>query len=106
MRQLPELFNSIAEKLSRDPDVHLGKMMSAPGLKFKDKVFAFFHKNSMGFRLGPNFNPEKMGISNAKPLSPFKKKPPLKGWFIIEHYESDDWELLSELALEFTKTIK
>ena len=106
MNQSSEVFNSIVEKLSRDPDVHLGKMMSAPGLKFKSKVFAFFHKDEMGFRLGPNFNPEKMGISNAKPLSPFKKKPPLKGWFIIEHYESDTWELLSELALEFTKTLK
>ena len=94
------------EKISKDPDVHLGKMMSVPGLKFKSKVFAFLHKNSMGFRLGPNFNSEEMGISSAKPLSPFKKKPPLKGWFIIERYESDTWGLLSEIALEFTKTIK
>lgn len=52
----------------------------------------------MGFRLGPNFSPEKMGISNTKPLNSSKMKPPLKGWFIIEHYESDTWELLSEMA--------
>ncbi len=60
----------------------------------------------MGFRLGPNFNPEKMGIKNAKPLSPFKKKPPLKGWFIVEKYESNSWDVLVEMALEFTKTLK
>ena len=74
MSQPEELFNSIVRKLSyADPDIHLGKMMSSPGLKYKDKVFAFYHKESMGFRLGPNFNIEKMGIKNAKPLSPFKK---------------------------------
>ncbi|MCG8309193.1 MAG: hypothetical protein MI975_17505 [Cytophagales bacterium] len=101
-----ELFNSIAEGFSSDPDVHLGKMMSAPGLKFKDKVFAFFNKDAMGFRLGPNFDPEKMGIKNAKLLSPFKKKPPLKGWFIIDMYESDTWKILAEMALEFTKKLK
>ena len=106
MSQPQELFNSIVEKLSREPDVHLGKMMSAPGLKFNHKVFAFFNNDSMGFRLGPNFSPDKMGIKNSKPLCPFKKKPSLKGWFIIEQYESDAWKMLSEMALEFTRRIK
>ena len=96
----------VAKYFSIDADVHPGKMMSSPGLKFKDKVFAFYHKETMGFRLGPNFNPEKMGLKNAKPLSPFKKKPPLKGWFIIEKIENNTWDTLTELALEFTKTLK
>jgi len=73
MSQPQELFNSIVEKLSRGPNVHLSKMMSAPGLKFIDKVFAFFNNDSMGFRLGPNFSPDKLGIKNPKPLSPLKK---------------------------------
>ena len=106
MNQSQDLFNSIVEKLCEDPDVHLGKMMSAPGLKYKEKVFAFFNKDAMGFRLGPNFDPQKMGIKNANLLSPFKKKPPLKGWFIIEKHESDVWETLSDMALKFTKSIK
>ncbi len=107
MNQPEQLFQSSTHHLgARDPDVHAGKMMSSPGLKYTDKVFAFFYKNEMGFRLGPDFNPDKMRISNAKPLSPFKKKPPLKGWFIIEHDEIDTWETLSKMALEFTKSIK
>ena len=106
MSQPQELFNSIVEKLSRVPDVHLGKMMSSPGLKYKDKVFAFYHRESMRFRLGPNFDPVKIGVNNSLPLSPFKKKPPLKGWFIVEKYESDTWDKLAEIALEFTKTLK
>jgi hypothetical protein len=107
MHQPEKQFNSIVSKItSLDQDVNLGKMMSSPGLKYKDKVFAFYHKETMGFRLGPDFNPDKIGLKNAKPLSPFKKKPPLKGWFIIEQYESDTREMLAEMSLEYTKTLK
>lgn len=107
MNQPEQLFQSTTDRLvALDSDVHAGKMMSSPGLKYRDKVFAFFYKNEMGFRLGPTFDPDKMGISNAKPLNPFKRKPPLKGWFIIEHDEIDTWETLSKMALEFTKSIK
>lgn len=107
MSQTEKRFYSLVAKYSSiDPDIHLGKMMSSSGLRFKDKIFAFYHKETMGFRLGPNFNPEKMGIKNAKPLSPFKKKPPLKGWYIVEKYESNSWDVLVEMALEFTKTLK
>lgn len=100
-------FMSLVNKLSSaDEDVYLGKMMSAPGLKYKDKVFAFFTKDeAMGFRLGTDFNLEKAGVQKHRPLSPFKKKPPLKGWFIIDKEESDTWDELTEHALSYTKTL-
>ena len=107
MNQPYEVFNAISSRLSsKYPDVTIGKMMSSPGLKFRNKVFAFYHNESMGFRLGPNFDPQKFGLKNFKPLSPFKKKPPLKGWYIIDSSESDTWDLLSEKSLEFTSTLK
>lgn len=90
---------------SSDPDVILGKMMSSPGLKYRDKVFAFYHKQEMGFRMGPKFDPQKFGLKNAKPLSPFKTKPPLKGWFIVEAAESTSWELLAQMALDYTRSL-
>lgn len=99
-------FETIANELSSSQSgVSLGKMMSSPGLKFQDKVFAFYHNNEMGFRLGPNFDPEKHGLKYAKPLSPFKTKPPLKGWFIIETPEQQSWNELANMALEYTKTL-
>ncbi len=100
------LYLSITDKFTNaDPLVQIGKMMSAPALKYNDKVFLFFHKTEMGFRLGPNFDAIKFGLLNPKPLSPFKSKPPLKGWVIVTHEESNQWDMLSTLALEFTKTI-
>lgn len=100
-------FISLVNKFSSaDEDVYLGKMMSSPGLKYKDKVFAFFTKDeAMGFRLGENFDIKKASVQKHRPLSPFKKKPPLKGWYIIDKEESNTWEELTEHALSYTKTL-
>ena len=107
MSKAETLFMSLVNKVTTaNEEVFLGKMMSAPGLKYKDKVFAFFTKEeAMGFRLGTDFNPEKAGLNKYRPLSPFKKKPPLKGWYIIDKEESNTWEHLTELALSYTKTL-
>lgn len=100
-------FMSIVSNLtSTDDNIHLGKMMSAPGLKYKDKVFAFFTKEeSMGFRLGDSFDIQKAGVKNPKQLSPFKTKPPLKNWWIVNKEEMSLWEQLTENALTYTKTL-
>lgn len=101
------LFTTLTEKfVAQDKSIVLGKMMSSPGLKVNDKVFAFYHKGEMGFRLGGDFDLKKFGVTTAKPLSPFKTKPPLKGWYIIEETESNLWEPLTEMALQYTRTLK
>lgn len=86
-------------------DVLPGKMMSSPALSSKGKVFVFFGKGGMGFRLGPQSDPKALGIRNPKPLSPFKTKPPLKGWWIVDQDEASIWEKLAERSLEFTRTL-
>lgn len=83
-----------------------GKMMSAPGVKYNDKVFVFYYKKDMVFRLGDEFSPLAHNIKNPRLLNPFKNKPPLKGWFIIGYDQKDRWEELSDLAYEFVKTLK
>lgn len=99
-------FMTLVNKFSSsNPDIILGKMMSSPGLKYRNKVFAFYHKEEMGFRLGPGFDPIKWGLLGAKPLSPFKTKPPLKGWFVVTAAESKLWEPLTAMALDFTMTL-
>ncbi|MDP5170540.1 MAG: hypothetical protein NWR72_09860 [Bacteroidia bacterium] len=90
---------------STHADVAEGKMMSSPGLKVKGKIFAFYHKSAMGFRLGPQFDPELFGISAWEPLSPFKTKPPLAGWLMVKEQEKKEWENLITLSLEYTRTL-
>ncbi|HFA51758.1 MAG TPA: hypothetical protein ENJ95_22305 [Bacteroidetes bacterium] len=60
----------------------------------------------MGFRLGKDFDAEKFGLKTAHYLNPFKKKPPLKAWYIIEFEEEEFWEELAGMALEFTGRLK
>ncbi|MHA2103489.1 MAG: hypothetical protein ACW981_08660 [Candidatus Hodarchaeales archaeon] len=94
-------FNKIAQNLSKgDVQISLGKMMSSPGIKYKNKVFAFYNKQKMIFKLGKDFNVEEVGISNYNLLNPLKNNPPLTGWYEISNEDQDKWELLAEMALD------
>ncbi len=99
-------FDGLVEKYLSVPGVAAGNMMSSPGLKYKGRVFAFYYRDKMGFRLGLNFDPKKHGITKPQLLSPFKTKPPLKGWYLIDKHEMSYWESLTDMALTFTRTIK
>ncbi len=101
-----EKFNEIVAALTKQPDVALGSMMSAPGIQYKGKNFAFFYKNQMVFRLGRDWKPEDASISEWSHLSPFKNKPPLYDWFCITENDVDLWLELAELSLQRKLTEK
>ncbi|MEM7349086.1 MAG: hypothetical protein AAF485_33065 [Chloroflexota bacterium] len=106
MHDIEGVFEQIVEVLlATQEGVTLGKMMSSPGLKYDNKVFAFYHKETMCFRLGKAFDPHEMGSKTAQFLSPFKNKPPMKAWFVIDATEQDLWFPLAERALLFTKSL-
>jgi len=107
MKKEKALFDQIIKNVVlKYPDTCEGKMMSSPGIKYKDKVFAFYYKKEMVFRLGEEFSPLAYCIKNPRLLNPFKNKPPLKAWFIIDYSQNDRWEELSLLAYDFVKTLK
>jgi hypothetical protein len=94
------IFKNIAKKLAREhQDVSSGKMMSSPGIKYKNKVFAFYHNKEMIFKLGKQFDPESLGIKNYQLLNPFKNKSPMTGWFQIPFEYSEKWVKLARRAL-------
>jgi hypothetical protein len=104
MEEAERLFKFIAEKFEAEIDnVNQGPMMSSPGIKYKDKVFAFYYKEKMVFKLGQDFDPRSQGIKNFSYLNPFKKKPPMKAWFEIPFTESNKWEELAYIALNNIK---
>ena len=97
-----QLFNSIAHRfVEKHKHVARGPMMSAPGIRYKKKNFAFFYKNEMTFKLGKNFNAKANGIKKVRHLSPFKTKPPLKAWYIVSPDQKDIWEDLTDLAFNY-----
>ena len=98
-------FETIADEISRRHDhVERGKMMSSPGIKYKDKVFAFFWKDAMVFKLGKNFDPDSVGLEEWEHLNPFKNKGPMRAWYVVPEMQRDHWLELTRLALEYIKT--
>jgi len=96
------LFKNIASKLTNEnQSISIGKMMSSPGIKYENEVFAFYHNKEMIFRLGREFDPSSVGIEQYQSLSPFKNKPPMSGWFQIPFEYSEKWEELARQALHF-----
>lgn len=98
-------FFEIARILSReDKKITLGNMMSSPGIKYKNKVIAFYHKDEMVFRVGKEADLVKLGIAKPKFLSPFKSKPPMTGWICLGYAERSNWEKISRVALSVMKS--
>ena len=97
-----EYFHLLVEKLSKEYRlVKTGKMMSAPGLSYKKKFFAFYFKKEITLKLGKDFVPKDYGIKNWKHLNPFKKKAPMKNWYQLPYSEKKNWKKLSILAMKF-----
>lgn len=97
-------FLQIIDELSNfDSNIKPGKMMSAPGIKYKSKVFAFYYNQEMVFRLGKDFDPESEGISEFSYLNPFKNKPPMKGWLQIGFQYENKWLPLANKAYQLMK---
>jgi len=89
---------------SQHPNVFPGKMMSSPGIVYKTKVFAFYYHDMMVFRLGKSFVPEDHGIIEYSYLSPFKNKPPMRGWLEVPYKYHNQWESLAIKAMEKIKS--
>ena len=103
MNKEEELFNKISQNLKKKRFVNSGKMMSAPGLNYNKKFFAFYYKNEIILKLGKDFQPSDYGITKWQHLNPFKNKAPMKNWYQFPYSEKKHWEKLAEMALEFVK---
>jgi hypothetical protein len=100
MEKERELFDAIVKKLSRHKGVRKDRMMSAPGITFNGKVFAFYWKEEMIFRLGKGFDADAFGLKEWHLLNPFKERPPMAGWFCVPYSQSRHWETLAKLAMK------
>ncbi len=96
---MEEVFNGILKEITRDrPQVHLGNMMRSPALALENKVFAFYHQQSMVFKLDQQAPFYKEKFPGADYLSPFKNRPPMKGWVVVPADYQHHWKSLAEEA--------
>jgi len=100
---MQEYFDQIQNEMQAAyTGVASGNMMRSPALTYKSKVFAFFFNDEMGFKLDAKAADFKELYPGSKYLSPFKKKPPLKGWLVVPGTYHNDW---NNLALEAYKNL-
>ena len=94
--QSEEIFWQIVSKLTAENDQLVeGKMMSSPALKLNNKVIAFYHKDAMTFKFEKETELYKSQYPGSSYLSPFKNKPPMKGWLAIPQEFKEDWSRLT-----------
>lgn len=97
-------FQSIAEQLASEYEyVSWGRMMSSPGIRYKDKFFVFYYNHGLVYRFGREFSPESIGITEYTLLAPFKsesRRAPLRDWFCIDTSYQARWEELAKIALQ------
>ena len=95
-------FHIISEKFSKEySKVKIGKMMSAPGISYNKKFFAFYYKQQIVLKLGTDFVPKDYGIKKWAYLNPFKKKGPMKNWYQLPYSEKKNWKKLTKQAMSF-----
>jgi hypothetical protein len=93
-------FIEIQQQLSlTNPDIVLGKMMSAKAIVYRSKVLAFLSVNhKMVFKLGKNFDPQSVDFE-INVFNPYTKRAPFNGWFEVPYKHQDHWMPLAQKAL-------
>lgn len=58
----------------------------------------------MVFRLGKGYEADAVGLTGWSTLSPFKHKPPMRGWIIVPVAQMARWSDLAEEALALMRS--
>jgi TfoX/Sxy family transcriptional regulator of competence genes len=94
------VYQSIMDALSEQPDVHIGKMFGAVGLKTGDKVFAMLVRDRLVVKLPKARVHALIEAGDAIPFDPGHGRV-LKEWVSLELRSRDEWLRLAEEAREF-----
>jgi len=101
-----DVFESVVARMTAEHDgVGPGRMMSCAAVSYKGKVFAFLSAGGeMVFRLGKEFDAEAAELVDWSYLSPFKTKPPMRGWICVSTAQLERWSGLAEEALAIMRS--
>ncbi|MEM9010807.1 MAG: hypothetical protein AAGE18_06235 [Pseudomonadota bacterium] len=99
-----------AAQLARHPEVMEGRMMSAPALTLRGRVYAFFSskggRTGLGCRLGRKTPIAALGLRDWQHLAPFKTRPPMQDWIVAGAGDVARWPELAERALSHAQERK
>jgi hypothetical protein len=105
MEQEYQLYQEIADHISKNENIEISQMFGKPCLKINGKAFVCFFQNEMVFKLQGDMHKEALGFKGSKLFDPSGKGRAMKEWVQIPYKFSDRWEKYAILALENLKTI-
>jgi hypothetical protein len=95
-----ELFDDIANNLTRHGDTKRGKMFGMPCISVNGKTFAGLHKGDMTFKLGGEDRALALTIEGAALFDPGMGRP-MKEWVQVPAAQSSHWPALAEEAYAY-----
>ncbi len=93
-------FAQIAEQLTPEPDVTLGRGFHNAVLKREGRIFAMDYAGAMVFKLPADRCAELVETTSAIPFDRGQGKP-LREWVVVE--DADAWLGLTREALAFAR---
>ena len=95
------IYLEIQQQLVQEYDgVEPGNMMRSPALRYSGKVFCFYYQSQMCFKLDTQTAHFMGQYPGSSYLSPFKNKPPMKGWLFVPSEYHEQWKSLAHYALD------
>lgn len=96
-----ELFDQIAETLSRQPGVRRAKMFGMPSLKINGNAFMGYLDGEVTFKLNGEAHARALSLPGAHRFDPGKMGRPMKEWISVPAEASADWVDLADAALAY-----
>lgn len=105
VRDALHVWQALSDRMATEINrVERGKMMSAEALTFGGKVFTFFSTKGggtgLGCRLGRDYPFDQLGLREIRHLAPFKTKPPMRDWILVDFADADRWADMAKISLE------
>ena len=100
-----ELFDDIANNLTRHADTKRGKMFGMPCISVNGKTFAGLHKGDMTFKLGGEDRALALTIEGAALFDPGMGRP-MKEWVQVPVANSKQWKGYAEEAMQYVSKMK
>ncbi|MEM6277332.1 MAG: hypothetical protein AAF714_10310 [Pseudomonadota bacterium] len=106
MVDLTQNWEALTKRWIGHQGVSSGTMMRRPALTLGGHTLVFLaklHGPGMGAKIG-SLDPAEIGLTDWRPLQPFKDKAPMRGWIIVGPGDVALWDEIVKAALTAART--
>ena len=94
-------FETVVERLLREPDTDTGRAFHKPGVRVKGKIVAMLVDDELVVKLPAERCAALVAAGSAQPFRTGKRE--MREWVSIPHEPSVDWAAIAEEARAFVR---